>query len=132
MAAYVVLATQLHQLVGDKGDVKKWRRGDVVTNLSDGDVERHLRSGSIAAKASDEAKAAAASPAPPEPVAEEYEPPADQASPIVAELQSGGEPVARPRNAATKAAWVDFAVARGMDPDEANALTRDELRDKTK
>jgi len=33
----------------------------------------------------------------------------------------------RPSDRASKAAWVEFAVAQGVDPDEAEALNRDEL-----
>lgn len=34
-----------------------------------------------------------------------------------------------PKPYASKADWVDFAVAKGADPDEAAALTRGELAD---
>lgn len=36
----------------------------------------------------------------------------------------------RPAKAASKAAWVDYAITRGADPDEAAAMSRDDLRDK--
>jgi hypothetical protein len=37
-----------------------------------------------------------------------------------------GEP-AQPKGNASKAEWVDYAVARGADHDEADAMTRDDL-----
>lgn len=33
-----------------------------------------------------------------------------------------------PRASASKAEWVEFAIAQGLDPAEAEAMKRDELR----
>lgn len=41
----------------------------------------------------------------------------------------GNAPVAPARNA-SKAAWVEFAIASGGDPDEVGALSRDDLADR--
>lgn len=132
MTAYVVLAAQLHQRVSEedakKRRVVKHRRGDVVTDLSDADVERHLKGRAIAAKSSAEAKEATENQAPPEPVVEPYVAPEDQASPIVAETQSTGG-VPRPKQAASKAEWEAYAQARGIDTE---GMTREQLREATK
>jgi hypothetical protein len=40
------------------------------------------------------------------------------------------EPVERPALTARKADWVGYAVAQGMNPDDAEALTRQDLIDK--
>ncbi|MFB7029669.1 MULTISPECIES: hypothetical protein [unclassified Streptomyces] len=37
------------------------------------------------------------------------------------------DPAERPAKSAVKAAWVDYAVAQGADPDEAEAATKDDL-----
>lgn len=39
-------------------------------------------------------------------------------------------PAERPEPTARKAEWVGYAVARGMDPDDAEALTKQDLIDK--
>jgi hypothetical protein len=134
MSAYVVVATELHQTVGHGGkdnkrrDIKKYRRGDIVTDLTDDDTQRHLASGAIAEQSSTEAKAAKESPVV-APVVEPYVAPADQASPIVAAAQSAGGRPARPKNAAPKADWEEYAAAVGVD---SEGKTREQLREETK
>lgn len=139
--AYVVLATELHKQENGtwehgwyRADIKRYYRGDTVTDLSAADVERHLATGAIAPKSSAEAKAAKDEP-PPEPADLEYVAPADQPGPVVAEASVVRAPdaeVAKPRNAATKAAWVDYAVSKGWDREAAEGLTRDKLRAQVK
>ena len=41
----------------------------------------------------------------------------------------GTDPAPRPAQVATKAAWVDYAVSRGMDRAAAEAMTKQELID---
>lgn len=43
---------------------------------------------------------------------------------------TGEKPVARPALTDRKADWVGYAVAQGMDPDDAEALTKQDLIDK--
>lgn len=43
---------------------------------------------------------------------------------------TGENPVERPALVARKADWVGYAVAQGMDPDDAEALTKQDLIDK--
>lgn len=59
-------------------------------------------------------------------VGESHEP-----APVRAAASEGAAPpaVARPAGNASKADWVAYAVARGVDGAEAEALTRTELRD---
>lgn len=42
---------------------------------------------------------------------------------------AGSGDVQRPSDAATKATWVEYTVARGMDRDKAEAMTKQELID---
>lgn len=39
------------------------------------------------------------------------------------------DPTAPPKGSASKRAWVDYAVLRGADRDDAESMSRDELRD---
>lgn len=43
---------------------------------------------------------------------------------------TGDEPAERPALTARKADWVGYAAAQGMDPDDAEALTKQDLIDK--
>lgn len=140
MSAYTVLATELQQqtsAIWDHGqlrvEIKRYHRGDTVTNLSDDDVKRHLATGSIAAKSSPEAKLAKETPAP-EPEDVEYIPPRDQPGPIVAEAAANvpEDTDDRPRKTAPKPVWVDYAVVKGIDRDKAEKMTREDIAEATK
>lgn len=157
---WVVLSDRLYTLhpkgKGDPRLQQKHFRGDVLTGLSDEDVERWTKAGAIAPHNSDEAKAAEANPAVIHP-AEVSAPDALQvpthqtvpsASEIVAaqsvaqqepteytinSISDGAEITTRPPKSAVKEEWVDYAVASGQKTrDEALATSRDELRETLK
>lgn len=132
MTAYTVLATELHQqtsAVWDHGmlrvEIKKHRRGDTVSDLSKEDIARHLKTGAIATKSSDEAKTAVEYPTIPAPVEVPVPPDVPTAGAAVVEIE-------RPKQAASKADWEEYAVASGWDPDEAAAASKAELVKGTK
>lgn len=131
MTAYTVLATQLQQqtsAIWDHGmlrvEIKKYKRGDTVSDLSADDVERHLASGAIAAKSSDEGKVAAEYPTSVAPVVAPVPPDVPVAGAAVVDEVEADD---APKQTAPKSDWVAFAVAQGWDEDEANALTKAEL-----
>lgn len=72
----------------------------------------------------------------PEQAAEEpTEPPADEETPATPEddestVDEGEDMVEVPRRNAKKTEWIDFAVSQGMDRDEADEMTRDQLADR--
>lgn len=138
-ASYVVVATRLDTI--EDGRRVKHYRGEILTGLSDADVDRLTSAGAIATPSTDEAKAAKDDPAGPNP-AETSDPAAvtepakhgltePQASDIVAAGNGGAAPaVKRPPKAATVDTWRTYAVESGqMTEDQAKAHTRDELRD---
>jgi hypothetical protein len=45
-------------------------------------------------------------------------------------VEQGGGPVPKPPANAAKAAWVGYAVSQGMDVNDADALTRNDLVEK--
>lgn len=111
-AAYVVTAAILNQRIGAprvgndpkwRSQIKRFRRGDVVTDLSADDIARHLKSGSIAKKSSEEAKAAKEDPAPAAP------------APVADEAADPAEPLERPARAASKDVWEAYAESCGID-----------------
>lgn len=73
-------------------------------DVSEGSVERHLKAGW------------SRTPLMPTKAGEEPPPP-------------DRDPTAPPAGNASKQAWIDYAVLRGADRDDADAMTRDELRD---
>lgn len=96
--SYVVVSTRL-DTVDEKGRRTKHYRGDTITGLSEADVDRFKSAGAIAAPSNDEAKAAKADPAEPNPA--ETSAPADdtsvpQASDIVASVNAGAAPAQDP------------------------------------
>ena len=65
-------------------------------------------------------------------LAEPPTPPTDTAAPdasATAPVATGAGRPERPAQVATKAAWVDYAVARGMDRAKAEAMNKGELLD---
>lgn len=50
-----------------------------------------------------------------------------EAAPKPDEVPVSPEGLRRPRNSASKADWKAYAIARGMDADEAEELSRDQL-----
>lgn len=50
----------------------------------------------------------------------------DESAPADSDPSADSDPE-RPAQNATKPAWVDYAVARGMDRDEAEKMTKDQL-----
>lgn len=136
MAAYTVLATQLHQqtsAIWDHGmlrvETKKYRRGDTVTDLSDADIERHLASGAIAPKSSDEAKAAAEYPTTSAPVVAPVAPDVPTAGTVIADDFDDDAPLERPKQTASKADWEAYAESCGVD---IEGLSKAELIEATK
>lgn len=91
--SYVVVATRL-DTVDEKGRRTKHYRGDTITGLSEADVDRYKSAGAIAAPSNDEAKAAKADPAEPNPAETSDPEPASipLASDIVAANNGGAEP----------------------------------------
>lgn len=84
------------------GPLKRYRRGDTVTGLSAGDVERLVKAGAIVSASQPEAA------------------PAERPESAEASAE-------RPKQVAPKAEWVEFAVSQGAVRDEAEALTKAEL-----
>ncbi|MFI6793674.1 hypothetical protein ACIBG4_40720 [Nonomuraea sp. NPDC050383] len=84
-------------------------------------LDRHLRKRMIAKVAGFDTPAPAPAPEPaPAPVVKESE---------KREESKDDSPTAPPESGpgSGKQAWVDYAVARGMDRDEANGMSRDDL-----
>lgn len=98
-------------------------RGTVFTPPED-QVERLLRIGAITPVGSGANPEMPAGPAGPF-----IDLDAADAEPSAAAAQDAppAEPVERPKQAAAKAVWVDYAVARGMDRDQAEDLDKREL-----
>lgn len=136
MTEYTVLATELHQqtsAVWEHGmlrvELKKYRRGDTVSDLSADDVERHLASGAIAAKSSDEAKVAAEFPTTAPPIVAPVPPDVPVAGAAVIDDERSDQ---RPKQTAPKSDWQAFRIASGWTEEEAEAATKAELVDGTK
>ena len=119
VAEYVLLADHFRQAVArdDKGVVTrtvKRTRGDVLDDLFDDDVERLLKAGAIREVTDDE-------PAETEPEAVEV--PAEHPA------RDESRPVEQPKRTAPKHDWVEYAVTKGLDRGEAEAMTKDDLMD---
>lgn len=121
MADYVLTADYFRQAVAwdDKGvatrTVRRFR-GDVLTDLEAEDVPRLLAAGAIR-EVTDE----------PEPEAAD-EPIPESSSP--AESQPAPEPerrIEQPRRTAPKDQWVEYAVSKGLDRADAEAMNKDDL-----
>lgn len=78
---------------------------DVVAELADGALDRKVDAADPDAEANTRGQGAALAAAP----------------------ATGGD---RPKGNASQEAWADYAVSQGMTRDEADALSRDELRDR--
>lgn len=134
---FVVTSTRLYRLVEDhEGKLRKRQRhfrGEVISGLSDEDVERFTAAGAIVPKGDKEAaELAQATPAAPHP-AEVGAPPEPTGPPSASDLMGAANstpPVARPARAATKEVWANYAVASGqMSAEQAKGKSRDALRD---
>ena len=119
MADYVLTADYFHQVVArdDKGvatrTVRRFR-GDVLTDLEESDVPRLLAAGAIR-EVTDEPETEAEDESTPEP-------------PIPTEpAPEGGRRVEQPKRTALKDEWVEFAVAKGLDRADAEAMNKDDL-----
>lgn len=136
--SYVVTATRLYTLDKDTGDRIKHYRGDTVTGLSDADVKRFKAAGAIATHSGEDANAAKADPAAPNPaetslgdptVSESHNPEGGSASTLVAEANSAPAVPPRPAKAADLPTWQAYAEAKGVALEDADgkAKTKAEL-----
>lgn len=102
--------------------IVKYTRGDIVEGLSDEDVQRLLKAGAIVdTDATDDASAdgpGAGDPAP--------SPGDGQPAPTGDPAPATGEPE-RPAQTATKEAWEQYAIAKGVPEEQAKAATRQDL-----
>jgi hypothetical protein len=106
------LRTFANRFVGDR--VVNYAPGDVLTIDDGAEIERLIKAGAIAAPD-------APDPAPaPEPEAVPVPPTATEPIP------AAGDPV-RPPKAGSHAAWVDYAVAKGLNRDEAQDMSKADL-----
>ncbi|MFE5699970.1 hypothetical protein [Rhodococcus koreensis] len=145
MARHEIVASFWEEPVGPPVGYVRHRRGAVV-DVPDEHVERLLRIGAIApvepeaadedgpasgdeSPSGDETPGSADDDAPVVPAA------ADDAASSSEDAAAADQPdapvtvaeVERPKQAASKAIWVEYAVARGMDRDDAEAFEKRDL-----
>jgi len=139
MARHEIVASFWEEPVGPPVGYVRHRRGAVV-DVPDEHVDRLLRIGAIApieqeavdgdaAPSGDETPGSADDDAPLVPAA------ADDAASSTEDAALADQPdapvavvdVERPKQAAAKSIWVEYAVARGMDRDDAEALDKRDL-----
>lgn len=129
MALYKLVSTRWDEPSSDPevGFVRR-RRGDVF-EVPDEDVERLLRAGAIVPAEVADSKDAPVDEV--ETVAQEAdEPPSAESDPEPTADEAPEAPakqLTRPKQAAPKPAWVEYAVSRGMDREEAEGLDKREL-----
>lgn len=148
MSEYELTADFFDQIIERRDDgtakrVAKHRRGAVLTGLTDREVERLTAAGAIRPHAEPPQNAATgsgggegnANPGGGGGASGQTPPGGDAAgaTPQVTGDDDRGndsdEPT-RPAQTGAKALWVDYAVARGMEREEAEAMTRAELIEK--
>ena len=121
VAEYVLTADYFHQVVArdEKGvatrTVRRFR-GDALSDLEEADVPRLLAAGAIR-EVTDE----------PEPEDEDEQP---TEPPVPDEPQPAPERARRveaPRRTALKDEWVEYAVTKGFDRADAEAMNKDDL-----
>lgn len=132
MALFKLLASRWDEKVRTNPDeYVRHTQGDVF-EVPDRQVERLLRIGAIC-PVTDEPVPADAETDDPQ---DETDDPQNDESSDGSELDAGvgevddtpdSQQVNRPKQAAPKPVWVDYAVSRGMDRDEAEALDKREL-----
>lgn len=127
---YVLTAVRFRHNVaynekGQPTEVHIYRQGDVVDDLPPDHLERLLTAGAITISLPDED-------ADDDPVDDSAAPGGDaDADPVPADVATDSARSAeRPRNTATKKAWVDYAVTKGLTREDADALDRAELIEK--
>ncbi|WKN53775.1 hypothetical protein HJ581_0008185 [Rhodococcus opacus] len=141
MARHEIVASFWEEPVGPPVGYVRHRRGAVV-DVPDEHVERLLRVGAIAPvepeASGDEARDDAAGDETPG-SADDSTPvvpaPTDDTAPSTEDTASADHPdspaavaeVERPKQTAAKPVWVEYAVARGMNRDDAEALDKREL-----
>ncbi|WP_432793682.1 lipase chaperone [Rhodococcus ruber] len=133
MTEYILTATRFDQILArdEKGRVThlvRRRRGDTVTGLDEGEVERLLRAGAIID--AEQVRAAAAPPvADDRPAAGAGDSDGQPAGDPAAADQSAPAPAAvpRPKQAADKDDWIAYAISRGWDEAQARSMTKPQL-----
>lgn len=96
MSGHILLASVFY-LRQEDGSRKRFRQGDVVTGLSNDQVQRLLKAGAIGSKS---------------------EP---------AQAEGDSDVDVRPKHVAPKAEWVDYAVTQGADREGAEDMTKADL-----
>lgn len=96
MSGHILLASVFY-LRQEDGSRKRFRQGDVVTGLSDDQVERLLKAGAIGSKSAP------------------------------SQTEGDTDVDVRPKHVAPKAEWVDYAVTQGADREGAEDMTKAEL-----
>ena len=127
---YVLTAVRFRHNVaynekGQPTEVHIYRQGDVVDDLPPEHLERLLAAGAIAISLPNEDDT--------DDVADDTETSGDDADtdPVPPDAATDtAQSVERPRNTATKKAWVDYAVTKGWTREDADALDRAELIEK--
>lgn len=127
---YVLTAVRFRHNVaynekGQPTEVHIYRQGDVVDDLPPDHLERLLTAGDIAISQPDEDDADDA-------VDDSDAPNVDTDADLVPAdaATDSAQSAERPRNTATKKAWVDYAVTKGWTREDADALDRAELIEK--
>ncbi|WP_368681039.1 hypothetical protein R1X32_42750 [Rhodococcus opacus] len=140
MARHEIVASFWEEPVGPPVGYVRHRRGAVV-DVPDEHVERLLRIGAIAPVEPDTAEDESsgndeASPGNETPESADETPVVPATTDVPAgDTASADQPdasvevadVERPKQAASKAIWVEYAVARGMDRDDAEAFEKRDL-----
>jgi hypothetical protein len=132
VSEYILITDYFDQIVEvrEDGTAKRYakrRRGDILADLTEEDVDRLLHAGAIKAR-----------PSVTEPVAQQESDEGDLPSTPAendgaetgsSETPSPGDPELPKRTAKTDE-WQDYAVARGLPREEAEAMSRAELIEK--
>ncbi|WP_019204578.1 hypothetical protein [Tsukamurella sp. 1534] len=111
-----------HANRNENGRVVRYAPGDVIDVDGDAEVDRLVRAGAISLDVPQRAdEELEDGPEAPQEGAE-----GDDAEDSEEEPEDGDEP-ARPRKAGPRDAWIEYAVATGMDRERAETLTKPEL-----
>ncbi|MDH6199189.1 hypothetical protein M2272_005857 [Mycobacterium frederiksbergense] len=100
MSGHILLASVFY-LRQEDGSRKRFRQGDVVTGLSDDQVQRLFKAGALGSKSQPERIEG------------------DTGTVLDGDL--------RPKHVAPKAEWIDYAVTQGADREGAEDMTKAEL-----
>lgn len=119
-----------HANRNENGRVVRYAPGDVVDIVGDAEIERLVRAGAISVDepepVDDDADATTGGEPHEGDTVEASSDPADEAEDEDADEADDQDP-ARPRKAGPRDAWIEYAVAKGVDRERAESLTKAEL-----